>query len=60
MLGVDIDAYNWNWNVATRTAIPLGVIFLVLIIAVSAFVATRQVDASPKLYDDYCLLLHPW
>jgi PAS domain S-box-containing protein len=48
VLGVDIDARAWNWNVAARTAIPIGLIFLVLIIAVAIFIATRQVDASPK------------
>jgi hemerythrin-like metal-binding protein/PAS domain S-box-containing protein len=48
VLGVNIDARSWYWNVAARTAIPIGLIFFVIIIAVSVFVASRKVDVSPK------------
>ncbi|MHC1737080.1 MAG: PAS domain S-box protein [Ignavibacteriaceae bacterium] len=29
VLGMDIDAHNWNWNIAARAAIPVGVTIFV-------------------------------
>ncbi len=48
VLGMDIDARDWKWDVAARTALPVGLMFLLLICVLTVFAATRRVDATPK------------
>jgi diguanylate cyclase (GGDEF)-like protein/PAS domain S-box-containing protein len=57
VLGMDIDARSWKWNVAARSALPVGIILMLLIGVLTIFAATRTVyhdgsaegiDISPK------------
>ena len=48
VLGMDIDAHDWKWDVAVRAALPVGLMFLLLIGIASAVASARRVDASPK------------
>ena len=48
VLGMDIDAHEWKWDVAVRVALPVGLIFLLLIGVAFAIVSVRGVDASHK------------
>jgi PAS domain S-box-containing protein len=48
VLGMDIDAHTWKWDVAARAALPVGLILALLIGMATVFAATRRVDASPK------------
>jgi len=48
VLGMDIDAHEWKWDVAVRAALPVGLMFLLLIGIASAVASARRVDASPK------------
>ena len=49
VLGMDIDARVWKWDVAARAALPMGLL-LVLLIGVAAilFISARRVNAAPK------------
>jgi len=47
-LAVDFDAHAWKWDVAARSALPVGLMLVLLIGVVSAIAAKRRVDASPK------------
>ncbi|MEI8078873.1 MAG: PAS domain S-box protein, partial [bacterium] len=48
VLGVDIDAYAWEWEVVARAALPAGLILLLLIGAATVFAVTRRAAAAPK------------
>jgi PAS domain S-box-containing protein len=48
VLGMDIDARAWKWDVAARAALPVGLMLVMLIGVAAAFVSARRVDASPK------------
>jgi PAS domain S-box-containing protein len=48
VLGMDIDAQAWKWDVAARTALPVGLMLVMLIGVVTFFTAARRVDAAPK------------
>jgi diguanylate cyclase (GGDEF)-like protein/PAS domain S-box-containing protein len=57
VLGMEIDACTWKWNVTARSALPMGIILVLLIGASAIFAATRTVyhegtsrgiDASQK------------
>ncbi|NVN91309.1 MAG: PAS domain S-box protein [Desulfuromonadales bacterium] len=48
VMGMDIDALTWKWNVATRAALPVGLVLVLFIGFVTANVSTRRVDSSPK------------
>jgi hypothetical protein len=48
VLGIDIDAHEWKWEVAVRAALPVGLMFLLLIGVAFAIVSASGVDASPK------------
>jgi len=48
VLGMDIEAHTWKWDVAGRAALPVGLILAMLIGMAAVFAATRRVDASPK------------
>ncbi len=47
VLGIDINALTWKWDLAARAALPVG-LTLVLIIGVAAYFFTRRVDVAPK------------
>ena len=48
VLGLDMDAETWAWQLATRSALPLGLVLVFVIIAGSAFVSTRPAGISPR------------
>jgi PAS domain-containing protein len=48
VLGMDMDARDWSWNVATRVALPVGLMLVLFIGVTAAFVATRRAAPSPK------------
>ena len=48
VLGMDIDARGWKWDVAAHTALPVGLMLLLLVGIVSAVVSTSSAGASPK------------
>ena len=48
VLGMDIDARTWRWDVAAKVALPVGLMLVLFIGAVSVVVSARQVDTPPK------------
>jgi len=48
VLGMDIDARAWKWDVAARAALPVGLMLVMLIGVVAFLSAARRVDAAPK------------
>ncbi|MCX7019004.1 MAG: response regulator [Candidatus Sumerlaeota bacterium] len=48
VLGMDIDAGAWKWDVAAKAALPVGLMLVLLIAAAAAFAGARRVDAAPK------------
>ncbi len=48
VLGMDIDASDWQWEIAARIALPVGLMLIIFIGVVAALSVTRRVDASPK------------
>ena len=48
VLGMDIDARNWRWQVATQAALPVGLMLVLLLAAAAALaVAAAQPTLSP-------------
>ncbi|TFG88125.1 MAG: hypothetical protein E4H17_02850, partial [Gemmatimonadales bacterium] len=48
VLGMDINTRTWNWDAAARAALPVALLFVLLIGSVAVFAAARSVDASPR------------
>jgi two-component system, sensor histidine kinase and response regulator len=48
VIGMDIDARDWMWDVAARAALPVGLMLVLLIGVVAALAVSRRADASPK------------
>jgi PAS domain S-box-containing protein len=48
VLGMDIDARGWKWDVTAHTALPVGLMLLLLVGIASAVVSTSGAGASPK------------
>jgi hypothetical protein len=48
VLGMDLDAHDWQWNVAAKAVLPIGLLLVLVIGAAVAVGASRRVDASPK------------
>jgi hypothetical protein len=48
VLGMDIDARDWKWSVATRAALPVGLMLVLLIGIATAIASARHAEASPK------------
>jgi PAS domain S-box-containing protein len=48
VLGMDVDARAWKWDVAARSAPSVGLVLVLLIGAGVAVVSARRVDASPR------------
>ncbi len=48
VLGMDIDARVWKWNVAAKVAQPVGFMLVLLIGLATGFISNRRVKASPK------------
>ena len=45
---MDIDAKDWKLNVLARSAIPLSLMFVLLVASIAAYVVTRRAAASPS------------
>jgi len=43
VVGIDIAADDWYWGLAARSALPIGLILVILILSIAAFAATRKV-----------------
>ncbi|MFZ4535289.1 diguanylate cyclase domain-containing protein [Propionivibrio sp.] len=48
VLGMGVDAGDWQWEKAARSALPLGMMLVLVIGALSVVAINRRVDASPK------------
>ncbi|MEI6673642.1 MAG: PAS domain S-box protein [Verrucomicrobiota bacterium] len=53
VLGMDVDANTWRWDVAARVMLPVGLMLVLLIVVIAVLYATHplpsgRVDASPK------------
>lgn len=48
VLGMDIDARDWKWKVAEKTALPAGSMLVLLIVVFASRVGSRRVAASPR------------
>ncbi|GAB6095626.1 hypothetical protein JCM14469_18780 [Desulfatiferula olefinivorans] len=49
VMGMDIDASAWKWDMACRAALPVGLFFILLIGAGAVLLSSvRSVDVSPK------------
>ncbi len=48
VMGMDIAANDWGWDVAAKVALPLGLMLVLIIGVFSALFAMRRVPDSPK------------
>ena len=48
VIGMDIDARDWKWNVAEKAALPAGLMFVLLIVVFASRIAARRITASPR------------
>jgi len=48
VLGMDIAASHWKWDVAAEASLPLGLMLVIMIGVITAFLATRRDYAAPK------------
>lgn len=48
VLGMDFDIRTWNWNLAARVAVPVGLMLVLLIALCSVLLAHYRHDSSPK------------
>ena len=48
VMAMDIDSKTWKLNLAAKTALPAGMMLVLLIGTAAVFFSTRRVDASPK------------
>ncbi len=52
VLGMDIDAGDWKWNIAAKAALPTGLILALLILLISRLLSVRsrgKVSAKPVM-----------
>jgi hypothetical protein len=47
VLGMDVAARAWKWDIAARAAVPVGLLLLLIIGLTKAFVSARRFDAAP-------------
>jgi signal transduction histidine kinase/DNA-binding response OmpR family regulator len=48
LFAVDVEARDWNWEIAARIVPSIGLFSLLLIAGLSFFRASREMDAAPK------------
>ncbi|MFO7536117.1 MAG: cache domain-containing protein [Kiritimatiellia bacterium] len=48
VLGLDVDARDWKFNVAAKAALPVGLMLVLLIVLAAVLVAARRVEGSSK------------
>jgi len=49
VFGMDVDASDWVFDIAARSAIPIGLMMLMLIALISAYLLSRGVEAMPGM-----------
>ncbi|EAT59663.1 PAS:Response regulator receiver:GAF:ATP-binding region, ATPase-like:Histidine kinase A-like [Chlorobium ferrooxidans DSM 13031] len=49
VIGMDIDASEWTWDLVARSAIPVGFIVVSLIVLTSVYLVSRREEARPGL-----------
>jgi PAS domain S-box-containing protein len=49
VLGMDVDASEWAWDLVARSAIPVGFILVCLIVLTSVYLVSRRVEVLPGL-----------
>lgn len=45
VLGMDIDASDWTWDLTARSAIPIGLMLVSFIVMTSVYLVSRRVEA---------------
>ncbi len=48
VLGMDVDARAWTWDIAARAALPTGLMLVMLIGAAAFMISVRRANVSPK------------
>ena len=48
VLGMDIDANDWRWNVATRVTLPVGLMLVLLIFVAAAVYSTPLISRATQ------------
>jgi len=48
LLGMDINASVWKWDVAAKAAMPVGLMLILLIGVIVAMAGARVIDTTPK------------
>ena len=48
VMGMDINANAWKWNIASRASLPLALMLVLFIGGASILAAVRRTNASPK------------
>jgi len=48
VLGMDVDAREWYWQQAARVALPVGVLYSLMMVLFAAVVTQRRVYVCPK------------
>ncbi len=49
VLGADMDGRNWGWDVAAKSALPVGFLLMLLLGAITVFVSARRNNARSNL-----------
>ncbi len=47
-LGMPMDARDWNWEIASRSALPVGLALVLLICALTVMAAGHRAESAPK------------
>ncbi|NLW85328.1 MAG: response regulator [Planctomycetes bacterium] len=48
VFGMDVEASNWEWEIAGRCAMPMALLLMLVIGVVGALASSRRTDPSPK------------
>jgi len=48
VIGVDVDARTWKWDLAAGAALPVGLLILLMITVAAAAASTRLGDSRPR------------
>ncbi len=48
VMGMDVASCDWKWDVVAQAALPLGLMFVLIIGVITALFATRRVPDAPK------------
>jgi len=48
VLGIDIDARAWKWDLASTVALPIVLVLVLIIVVIAAVFTVRSLDSEPK------------